>query len=264
MFQTETELGLALFQLDLNADLGEWTGGWEAAVDAALLKLVSSASIACGGHAGNADTMRRTAAEAVRLGVTIGAHPGYADREGFGRRELDLPVATIAGQLTDQVEGLIRWASAEGARVRYVKPHGALYNRAARDAEVAAAIAVAVRGIDPGLSLLGLAGSALVSAAGDCGVRAVSEAFLDRGYAADGSLIPRGAPGAVLDDAEAVAERAVVLAREGVIEARDGTRLSIPAESCCVHGDSAGAVRLLGAARSALERAGVRIAPFAA
>jgi UPF0271 protein len=262
MFQRETELRAALFQLDLNADLGEWDRDWDSAVDAALLQLVSSASIACGGHAGNPDTMRRTAAEAVRRSVTIGAHPGYADRTGFGRRELELPIATIAGQLSDQVEALIRCATAEGGQVRYVKPHGALYNRAARDSELAAALALAVREIDPDLSLLALAGSALLSAASEHGVRAVSEVFLDRGYAADGSLIPRGTPAAMLENVEAVAERAVVVAREGVIVAIDGTRLSMAAESCCVHGDSAGAVGLLRASRSALERAGVRIAPF--
>jgi UPF0271 protein len=253
-----------LFQLDLSADVGEATGGTGRSLDAELLSLVSSASIACGGHAGDDDSMRRTTALAVQRGVAVGAHPGYLDREGFGRRELDLPAETIAAQVADQLHALIRCAASEGARVRYVKPHGALYNRAAREPALADAIAAAVRSVDASLAFLGLAGSALVRAAGAAGLRGVAEAFLDRGYAADGSLVPRSQPGALVDDADAVARRAVRLARERVVEAVNGTRLPIAAESCCVHSDSPRAPELLRAARTALERAGIMIAPFAA
>lgn len=253
-----------MFQLDLSADVGEAAGAAGRSLDFELLSLVSSASIACGGHAGDEDSMRRTTALAVRLGVAVGAHPGYVDREGFGRRELELPAETIAAQVVDQLHALIRCAASEGARVRYVKPHGALYNRAAQEPALADAIAAAVRSVDGSLALLGLAGSALVCAAGAAGLRGVAEAFLDRGYAADGSLVPRSQPGALVDDAEAVARRAVRLARERVLEAVNGTRFPVAAESCCVHSDSPRASELLRAARTALERAGITIAPFAA
>jgi UPF0271 protein len=253
-----------LFQLDLSADVGEGIVSAGGSTDLKVLSLVSSASVACGGHAGDEETMRRATALARRLGVTIGAHPGYPDREGFGRRELDLPPDAVAAQVADQIHALIRCAAAEGARVCYVKPHGALYNRAAREPGLAEAIAAAVRSVDPSLALLGLAGSALVAAASAAGLRGVAEAFLDRGYAADGALVPRSQPGALVDDAEAVARRAVGLARDRVVETVDGSRLPVAAESCCVHGDSPRAPELLRAARAALERAGVTIAPFAA
>jgi 5-oxoprolinase (ATP-hydrolysing) subunit A len=253
-----------LFQLDLSADVGEWSGTPGRSPDAQLLELVSSASIACGGHAGDEESMRRTAALAARCGVTVGAHPGYIDREGFGRRELDLPPEIVAAQVADQIHTLIRCAAIEGARVRYVKPHGALYHRAARKPDLADAIAAAVRSVDSSLAVLGLAGSALVRSAAAAGLRGVAEAFLDRGYAADGSLVPRNRPGALVCRPEAVASRAVRLAGERVVEAVDGTRLDVAAESCCVHSDSPHAAALLRAARTALERAGVTVAPFAA
>jgi UPF0271 protein len=251
-----------LFQLDLSADVGEGIVSAGRSADLELLSLVSSASVACGGHAGDDDSMRRATALAVRLGVTVGAHPGYPDREGFGRRELDLPSDAVAAQVADQIYALIRCAAAEGARVRYVKPHGALYNRAAREPDLAAAIAAAVRSVDPSLSVLGLAGSALVAGARAAGLRGVAEAFLDRGYAADGTLVPRRQPGALVDDAGAVGRRAVGLARDRVVETVDGSRLQVLAESCCVHGDSPQAPELVRAARAALEGAGVTIAPF--
>lgn len=252
-----------MFQIDLSADLGEWSGEWEHAPDAELLDLVSSASIACGGHAGDAATMRRTVIEAARRGVSIGAHPGYRDRQGFGRRELGHAAATVAAEVADQVDALVRCAAAEGARVRYVKPHGALYNRAVRDRELADAVAASVRAVDPSLALLGLAGSSLLDAARSAGLRAVAEAFLDRGYAADGALVPRDHPGAIIADPAAVALRAVQLAAEGLIVATDGSRLGVDAASCCVHGDSPAAGALLRAARAALERAGIAVVPFA-
>lgn len=253
----------ALFQIDLNSDLGEASGAWEVSPDRQLLTLVSSASIACGLHAGDPVRMRQTIAEATRLGVTVGAHPGYPDRAGFGRRELNVTPAEVSAYVAYQVGALVGCAAAEGARVRYVKPHGALYNRAARDPEVAHAIAEAVRRVDPSLALLALAGSAMLDAARTAGLRPVPEAFLDRGYAADGSLLPRDRPGAFIGDPDAAAERALGLAREGVVPAADGSPLRVNAESYCVHGDGPRAAQLLAAVRVKLESAGIKIAAFA-
>jgi UPF0271 protein len=253
----------ALFQVDLNADLGEFPGPWERAPDEELLRLVSSASIACGGHAGDAETMRRTVAEAARRGVTIGAHPGYPDRAGFGRRELGATPDEVAQWVTKQLGALADCATVEGARVRYVKPHGAMYNRAARDPVVAAAIARAVRQCDPSLALLGLAGSAMLDAARAAGLRGVSEAFLDRGYAADGTLLPRDHPAAVLADPGGVATRAVRLVRERRVEAEDGTAIWLNPESLCVHGDGPRPADLLRAVRAAFADTGITVAPFA-
>ncbi len=252
-----------MFQIDLNADLGESQAPWELSPDPALLGLVSSASIACGLHAGDPVRMRRAVAEAAHLGVTVGAHPGYPDRTGFGRRELRATPAEVSAYIAYQTGALIGCASAEGTRVRYVKPHGALYIRAARDPAIARAIAEAVKGVDASLALLGLAGSAMIDAARAAGLRAVPEAFLDRGYAQDGSLLARDRPDAVLTDPDAAAERAVRLARHGVISAADGTELHVDAQSYCVHGDGPRAAEMLGAIRSALEAAGIAIAPFA-
>ncbi|HET8623614.1 MAG TPA: 5-oxoprolinase subunit PxpA [Gemmatimonadales bacterium] len=253
----------SLFQVDLNADLGEIPGPWERAPDSELLELVSSASVACGGHAGDAETMRRTVAAAKRLGVTVGAHPGYPDREGFGRREVGASPADVGQWVREQVSALLHVAAAERAEVRYVKPHGAMYNRAGRDAAVAVAIARAVREVDPELALLGLASSALMGAADEEGLRAVPEAFLDRGYAIDGTLLPRDAPGAVLDDPEEVARRAVRLVREGRVRAGDGTELSLRAASYCVHGDGRHPARLVRAVRAAFASEGIAVASFA-
>jgi len=252
-----------LFQVDLNADLGETSGGREPSPDRELLGLVSSASIACGFHAGDAVRMRRTAAAAARLGVTLGAHPGYPDLIGFGRRELGATPEEVAAYVAYQVGALMGCAAAEGARVRYVKAHGALYNRAAGDPAIACAIAEAVRGVDTSLALLGLAGSAMVAAARAAGLRAVPEAFLDRGYAADGTLLPRDRPGAIISDPEIAADRAVRLARDGTVLTADGSVLRVDAESYCVHGDGPRAADLLEAVRAKLEAAGVAVAPFA-
>ncbi len=240
----------SLFQIDLNADLGEGSVPWEDSPDRQLLGLVSSASIACGFHAGDPVRMRRTAAVARRLGVTIGAHPGYPDREGFGRREWNATPAEVSAWVNEQVGALIGCAAAEGARVRYVKPHGALYNRAARDEPIARAIAEAVRSVDASLALLGLAGSAMIEAARSLDLVAVPEAFIDRGYAPDGSLVPRDRPGALITDPEVAADRAVRFVRGGA------------ARSLCVHSDSPGAAELLRAVRARFEAAGIAVVPF--
>ena len=251
-----------LATIDLNADVGEGYGAWPAPADSDLFPLISSASIACGFHAGDPGRMRETAALAARHAVVVGAHPGYPDLLGFGRRELGASPREVADYVAYQVGAMLACASAAGTRVRYVKPHGALYNRATRDPETARAIAEGIRAADPALALLGLAGSALITAARDAGLNAVSEAFLDRGYQRDGSLVPRGSPTALLADPEAAAARAARLVREGTIDAVDGTVLRVEAESLCVHGDGARAVAVLRAVRARFAADAIAVAPF--
>lgn len=257
-----TSSAKALRTVDLNADMGEGFGRYELD-DSALLDVVTSASIACGFHAGDPVVMRDTVAAAMRHSVTIGAHPGYPDLVGFGRRELAASAAEIEALVVYQIGALQGVCSASGARVRYVKAHGALYNRAARDAAAADAIARAVRAVNPTLALLGLAGSELIRAAERVGIRAVSEAFVDRAYRADGTLVPRSEPGAVLHDADEVAERAVRIVQMGTVQAIDGKMIDINAESLCTHGDGPHALAIVRAVRERLERAGIQVAPFA-
>lgn len=206
--------------------------------------------------------MRESAALAARHGVVVGAHPGYPDLLGFGRRELGATPREVTDYVAYQVGAMMACARSAGTQVRYVKPHGALYNRAVRDPEIAAAIAQGIRAAGPELAFLGLAGSPLLSAARDAGLRGVAEAFLDRGYRRDCSLVPRGTPGALLDDPEAAASRAVRLVREGAIDAADGTVLQVSAESLCVHGDGARAVAVLRTVRTRLAAEGIAVAPF--
>ena len=248
--------------IDLNADLGESFGAWRLGDDEALLGIVTSANIACGFHAGDPLTIRRACAGAVANGVSIGAQVSYRDLAGFGRREMIVPPDELEAEILYQLAALDGIARAEGGRVSYVKPHGALYSRAARDPEQAAAIAAAVVSYDPGLPLLALPGSATEAAATEMGLRAVFEAFADRGYADDGSLVPRGQPGALVTDPGAVAARAVAMVTRGVVDTVEGHRLELNPRSVCLHGDAPGAVALATAVRGALERAGVTLAPF--
>lgn len=249
--------------IDLNADLGEGFGIYRLPGEPALLALASSASIACGAHAGDPMVMRETVARAHQAGVAIGAHPGYPDREGFGRRELGATPAEIAAMVITQVGALAAVCAAAGTRLRYVKPHGALYNRAARDSATARAVAEAIRDVDPGLMLLGLDGSALLREAEAAGLVAVPEAFVDRAYQPDGNLLPRTEPGALLHDPAQVAERALRMVQDHHVVAVDGTRRLLRPRSLCTHGDGPAAVELLAAVRAALDSAGWRIAPFA-
>lgn len=249
-------------RIDLNADLGEAFGRWRLD-DTAMLDVVTSASIACGFHAGDPRVMREIVAAASARGVAIGAHPSYPDLVGFGRRELAASPAEIEADVIYQIGALAGVCAAAGARLRYVKPHGALYNRAARDAAAADGIARAVRGVDASLVLLGLAGSELIRAGERAGLSIAREAFVDRAYRADGSLVPRAERGAVLSDIATVAERALRMVRDREVEAMDGTALRMEADSLCVHGDGPEALALVVAVRARLERAGVEIAPFA-
>lgn len=241
--------------LDLNADLGEGIGA-----DAALFGIVSSASIACGGHAGNDDTMRMSLRAAWANDVVVGAHPGFADPEHFGRRRLVLPPAELDAQVRGQVQDLLRIADQEMVSVRYVKLHGALANMAAEEPAIASVAFAAVAGLVDGLGVLALDNSAQVEIATALGFPVVREAYADRGYRADGLLLPRSEPGAVLHDAEAIAERAIRLARFGELVAADGTVIRSAARSLCIHGDNAEAVAIAETVRSRLENAGIAIA----
>jgi 5-oxoprolinase (ATP-hydrolysing) subunit A len=249
--------------VDLNADLGESYGAWRLGDDDALLAVVTSANVACGFHAGDPVTIRHTCAAAVARGVTIGAQVSYHDLAGFGRREMVVPADELEAEVLYQIAALDGVARAEGGRVSYVKPHGALYNRAARDPEQATAVAAAVASYDARLPLLTLPGSASAKAAERAGLPVVSEAFADRAYNPDGSLLPRGLPGAVLTDPSVVAARVTGLVTRGTVESVTGAQLRLRPRSICLHGDTPGAVLLATAVRAALEYAGVTLEPFA-
>jgi len=250
-------------RIDLNADLGESYGRWRLGHDPDLLALVSSANVACGFHAGDPLTLNETLTLAARHGVTVGAHPGYPDLLGFGRRDIDATPAEVESWVVYQIGALAALARAAGTEVRYVKPHGALYNRAVRHAATADAIARAVRAVDSGLVLLGLPGSEILAAAERAGVRGAREAFPDRNYEADGTLTPRSRSDALVSDPAVCADRAVRMALDGVVEARDGSIVEIEPDSLCVHGDGPDALPVLQAIRARLELSGITIAPFA-
>ncbi|MHB1225058.1 MAG: LamB/YcsF family protein [Gemmatimonadaceae bacterium] len=249
--------------IDLNADLGEGFGRWQVADEAAVLPLVSSASIACGFHAGDPVTMRESVRRAAALGVCVGAHPGYPDMLGFGRRDMDASPDEVTAYVVYQVGALAAICRAEGVRLRYVKPHGALYNRAAADPAMAAAVAEGVRLSDDRLMLLGLAGSELVAAGRSAGLHSIGEAFADRAYLADGTLAPRGRPGAVLTDPELVAAQALGIVTGARVRAVDGSDIDVRAASICVHGDNPLAPALLTALRARFAECGVTVSSFA-
>lgn len=250
--------------IDLNADLGEGFGASRTSDDEILLDVVSSANVACGFHAGDAVTMRRTVRAARERGVTVGAHPSYPDIPGFGRRELGLPAEEIERHVAYQLESIAAVCGSEGVRLAYVKPHGALYNRAVWDPKVAEAIVASVAAFDPTLTLLGLPSSEASRAAEGAGIRFANEAFVDRAYAPNGTLVPRSQPDAVIHDVSAAVRRAMTLVAEGALAAVDGSTLRIEAQSLCVHGDNPDAAPMIRRLRETLESSGVRIAPFAA
>jgi 5-oxoprolinase (ATP-hydrolysing) subunit A len=249
--------------VDLNSDLGEGYGRWALGDDAAMLEVVTSANVACGFHAGDPATIERTVRTAVEHGVAVGAQVSYPDLVGFGRREIDVPPGDLTADVLYQLGALEAFAKAAGSRVRYVKPHGALYNRIARDPVQAAAVVEAIRRYDPALPLLTLPGSAAMEAAREAGVPAVAEGFADRAYTGEGRLVSRREPGAVLHDPGQVAARAVVMATERRVETIDGGQVEVEVRSLCVHGDTPGAVDLARAVRAALEQAGVALEAFA-
>jgi UPF0271 protein len=257
-----TRRTIDVMRIDLNADVGESLGPRPVGDDAALIPLVTSVNIACGFHAGDPRTIERTVALAVAAGAAIGAHPGYPDLEGFGRRDMEMAPEDLEAAIIYQVGAVGAFARAAGAELRHVKAHGALYNRAATDPVVAAAAARAVRRCSADLVLVGLAGSALLGAGLDAGLRVAAEAFPDRAYEPDGTLRSRTLTGAVLTVSDAVAERAVRMARDGVVIAVDGSRVKLRADTLCLHGDTPGAVEHARAVRAALAAAGIEVRPL--
>lgn len=244
--------------IDLNADVGE---GF--ADDGRLIPAVTSVNVACGAHAGDEATIDATVRRALDAGAAIGAHPSYPDREGFGRREMVLSPTELTTSLVAQIEVVAEAAAKRGAALAHVKPHGALYNRAAQDPQVAAVVASAVRAVRADLVLVGLAGSALLEAGRAAGLRAAAEAFADRRYERDGRLRERRHADAVLDDPDAAAAQAVAIARDRRVVAADGTSVQLAAETICVHGDLPGAAARAIAVRAALEAVGFHLRPLA-
>ncbi|MFK3669561.1 LamB/YcsF family protein [Leifsonia aquatica] len=249
--------------VDLNSDLGESFGAWTMGDDDALLSVVTSANVACGFHAGDPATMLATCRTAAERGVAVGAHVSYRDLAGFGRRSMEVPASELRAETLYQLAALDGIARVAGTRVSYVKPHGALYNRIVRDTVQARAVAEAVAAFDPSLALLGLAGSEIEREAGVAGLRFVREAFVDRAYRADGTLVPRSEPGAVLHGDDDIAERALRLVTEGRVIAHDGTDIPVEVDSLCVHGDSPDAVVMAQAVRRRLDEAGIAVEAFA-
>ncbi|MFI5657680.1 LamB/YcsF family protein [Streptomyces sp. NPDC051684] len=249
--------------IDLNADLGEGFGRWTLTDDEALLSVVTSANVACGFHAGDPSVMRRVCDLAAERDVRIGAQVSYRDLAGFGRRAMDVPPDELAAEVAYQIGALRVFAEAAGAEVAYVKPHGALYNRTVRDAEQARAVVDGVRLAGGRLPVLGLPGSQLLAAAEEFGLRPVREAFADRAYTPEGTLVPRREPNAVVEDADAVVRRSVGFAVDGGVEAVDGSHVAVAARSLCVHGDTPGAAAIAARVRVALENAGVKVGAFA-
>jgi len=246
--------------IDLNADVGESFGAYAMGDDAALLELVTSVNVACGFHAGDPRVMDRTVAAAARAGVVVGAHPGYWDLRGFGRRELPVDPGEIETDLLYQVGALAAFARAHGVALAHVKPHGALYNQAARDEAAARAVVRGVARAGRSLTLVGLASSELLRRiAAEAGIRFAAEAFVDRAYQADGSLAPRSRPGAVITDPQAAAAQAVRLAREQRVAGLDGAEIVVEADTLCLHGDNPRALDVARAVRAALAGAGVTV-----
>ncbi len=248
--------------MDLNSDLGEGFGRWELGDDDALLQVVTSANVACGFHAGDAVTMRRVCERAAERGVAIGAQVGYRDLPGFGRRFIDVEPYALTQDVLYQLGALQAFAAVAGSAVRYVKPHGALYNAIGTHEEQAAAVVQAVLDHDPALPVLGLPGSAWLRLAERAGLRVVSEAFADRAYTPQGELVSRRLPGAVLHDADEIARRCVAMATGQPVLDVDGGALLLSPASICVHGDTPGAVDIARRVRTELERAGAPLAPF--
>jgi UPF0271 protein len=248
--------------MDLNADLGEGFGAWRLGDDEAMLEVVTSANVACGFHAGDPAGLLRTCRAAAARGVRIGAQVGYRDLAGFGRRFIDVSHEDLVADVVYQIGALQALAHAARSTVAYVKPHGALYNTIVRHAEQADAVATAVHFVDPALPVLGLADSEFFDAARTLGLRTVPEAFADRAYQPDGTLVSRREQGAVLHDVDEIAERVAAMTGHGRVNAVDGSTIPITVESVCVHGDSPGAVRIATAVRDRLVADGLRLRAF--
>ncbi len=246
-------------RVDLNADVGESFGAWSLGQDPAVMRSITSANVACGFHAGDPGVMRATVELAREHGVAVGAHPGFPDLAGFGRRELQVAPRDVEDFVVYQVGALAGIAAAQGVRLQHVKPHGALFNMAVRNAALADAIARAVALIDSSMILFGLPGSELVAAGTRAGLRTASEVFADRAYRPDGTLVSRNDEGAVIHDASRVEQRVIGMVRDQAVEAIDGSRVPLKVDTICVHGDTPGAAELAARVRAALENAGVEV-----
>ncbi|TAL88510.1 MAG: LamB/YcsF family protein [Candidimonas sp.] len=247
-------------KLDLNCDMGESYGAWKMGDDLAVLPFVSSANIACGFHGGDPGTMRKTVAAALKHGVALGAHPGLPDLLGFGRREIRLTPQEAYDCVVVQIGALAAVAASQGARLHHVKAHGALYNMAAKDRALADAICRAVKDVDPSLVLYGLAGSELIRAAQNAGLRAAQEVFGDRSYQSDGSLTPRTQPGSMIEDADASLQQVLSMVQRRRIATQQGVEIEVQADTLCLHGDQPGAAVFAQKIRAALEAKGIKIA----
>ena len=250
--------------IDLNSDLGESFGSWKMGNDAQILPVVSSANIACGFHAGDPLGILNTLKHAVQLGVNIGAHVAYPDLVGFGRRNMDLSRDELIADVLYQISALDGLAKVAGSKVNYVKPHGALYNTIASNAAQAAAVIDAIKMYNPALVLVALAGSPLVAQAKAAGLTVVSEAFADRAYNSDGSLVSRRLAGAVLHDTDFVAKRVVAMLKNGGVDSIDGVFTPIQADSICLHGDTDGALEMSAAIKAELLKNNIQVRPFCA
>ena len=248
--------------IDLNCDLGESFGAYTIGMDAQVIPYVTSANVACGFHAGDAVVMERTVALCKASGAAVGAHPGLPDLQGFGRRVMKISPAEAGAFVTYQVGALKAFCDAAGVPLHHVKPHGALYNMAGRDRELADAIARAVQSAAPGAVLLALSGSEMVRAAQAIGLPVASEVFADRGYRPDGSLVPRGTPGAMIEDEDEAIARVIRMVKEGKVRASDGTDIAIRADSVCVHGDGPKALAFVRKISAALKASGVELTSF--
>lgn len=248
-----------MHRIDLNCDMGEGFGVYRIGNDQELMRCITSANIACGFHAGDAASIRETIQLAIKHNVAIGAHPGLPDAAGFGRREMAITPKEAYEMTVYQLGAVYAFAKTEGSRVAHVKPHGALYNMAAKSKKLAEAIAEAVYKVDPQLLLFGHSGSELIRAGAAIGLRTVNEVFADRSYEADGSLTPRSVEGAVIADPSHAAERAVRLIREGTVRSRQGTDIALQADTVCVHGDTPGALEHVLRLRAAFEQAGIAV-----
>ncbi|HEY0429743.1 MAG TPA: 5-oxoprolinase subunit PxpA [Pyrinomonadaceae bacterium] len=251
-----------MFSIDLNCDMGESFGAWTMGNDAALMDFVSSVNVACGFHAGDASVMRKTVEKAIEKSVAIGAHPSFPDLQGFGRREMKMSAQEIFDVVLYQISALKGICEAAGGRLHHVKPHGALYNQAAKDRNLAEAIASAVRAIDENLIFYGLSGSFLISEAERLDLKTASEVFADRSYQTDGNLTPRGAPGALIKDAEKAAAQVLQMIQTQTVTAASGETISIKAETVCIHGDGENALEFAKTINSELFKNGIEIKPY--
>jgi UPF0271 protein len=251
-------------RIDLNSDLGESFGPWPMGQDAALMDSITSANVACGFHAGDPGAMRATIALARAKGVALGAHPGFQDRVGFGRREISASPREVEDLVLYQISALAGMAAAQGAALQHVKPHGALYNMACRDRALADAIAAATAAFDPSLILFGLPNSELLRAGAAAGLQVAAEVFADRAYDPDGSLTSRSKPGSVIHDTQTVVERAIKMVRDQHVVAVDGSTIVLHADTICLHGDTPGAADHARAVRKGLEAAGITVGHWSA